>query len=143
MDVYVFKSFCLAQLNYAVKVGDVAVNAARGEQSHEVKVASVFDSVVNCVYDRFVILELVVVDCFCDSGELLIYDSARADIGVTYLAVAHLTVGKSDVHSGSADLSKRVFLKEPVKIRGVSRKDCACFFLALLCNSKAVQNHKN
>ena len=120
----------------------MAVDAAVGEQAHQVQGAVICERLVHRRDDRLVVLELVVVDGLGDSGQLLIDDSACADVGVTDLAVAHLTVGETDVHARRADLGQRVFLEESVEIRRVRRENGVRLFLALFADAEAVKNHQ-
>ena len=52
---------------------------------------------------------------------LLINHAARAYVGVTDLAVAHLSIRKTDIHARSADLRVRIHLDELIEIGGFGR----------------------
>ena len=99
----------------------VAVNAAVTHETHEMKGGAVLFAVFHCADKRLILKKVAVLNGLCDSCELLINNAACADVCVTDLAVAHLTVRKTDVHSGSADIGYRVFAHEAVKVRLVSR----------------------
>ena len=139
VNIYLCETLCLRELKDSVKVSDVAVNAARGHKSHQVETRVVLERLVHSVDDSLVLAELAVVDSLCDSGELLINNSARADVGVTDLAVAHLTVGETYVKTRSADLREGVLAEENVKIGSV----CGGNGVSLGgSNAEAVQYHK-
>ena len=53
--------------------------------------------------------------------ELLIHNAAGAYIGVTDLAVAHLSVGQTDIKTRCADICHRIFREYSVKIRFLRR----------------------
>ena len=63
----------------------------------------------------FVLKEIALFNCFCDAGELLIHDSASADIGVAHLAVSHLSIRQAYVEAGSADLGHGIFRKKTIQ----------------------------
>ncbi len=107
------------------------------------QVAAVLKGVVDSRYDLFVVLELVVVDGFGDAGQLLIDDSARADVGMSNLTVAHLTVGQTNVHARGADLGHRILLEQLVDVGRVGGENGVCLFLALFAAAEAVKNHQD
>ena len=94
----------------------MAVNAAVAHESHEVQGAAVCLAVFHSALEGFVVKEIAVLNGLGDAGKLLIDDATRAHIGVTDLAVSHLSVGKSYCHAGRADGGVGVFRKEFVKI---------------------------
>ena len=142
MNINVLKTFLFGEFQNAVEVSHMAVNAAGGEQAHKVERSALVQGVVHSGNDSLVVLKLVLVYCFGNSCELLINDSACADVGVTNLAVTHLTVGQTNVHTRSADLSERILGKELVDVRGVCGKNGVSLFLALFAHAEAVKNHK-
>ena len=97
VDVYLLKTSALSQLEDAVHMCVVAVHAARRQQTEEMQRAVVLDSVVDSLVHSLVIEEVAVLDSLGDAGQLLIYYPARAHVGVADLAVAHLSVGQTDV----------------------------------------------
>ena len=105
----------------------VAVNAAVAHKTHEVKGGAVLFAVFHCADKGFILKKVAVLNGLCNSCQLLINNAACADVCVTDLAVAHLTVRKTDVHSGSADIGYRVFAHEAVKVRLVSRGNGVAF----------------
>ena len=98
----------------------MAVNAAVGKKAHQMKRRAVLLAVFNRSDKRLVCKEVTVTNGFCNSCKLLINNSARADVGVSNLAVAHLSVGKTNVHTRSADECVGIGCKELVNVR------CAC-----------------
>ena len=100
-------------------MGHVAVDAARRKQTHEVQRGALFLCILHRGGQRGILKEIAVLNGFCDLDELLVDDSARADIGVADLGIAHLPVRQTDIEPGGADDRVRVFREVPVKIRGV------------------------
>ena len=116
------------------------MNAAVGKKSHKVESSAVFKRLVHCRNNSLVVLELVLIYSLCDSCKLLINDSACTDVGVTNLGVTHLTVGKTNVHTRSANLSKGIFGKKLINVRFICGFDSVAAFG---CNTETVKNHKN
>ncbi len=80
-----------------------------------------FKAVVHGSKQHGIFKEISVGYGFGYTGELLINHAARAYVGVTDLAVAHLSVGKTDIHARSADLRVRIHLDELIEIGGFGR----------------------
>ena len=122
-------------------VVDVRMHAAVGQQTEDVQGGIEPLALVDRAHQRFVFEEITVLNGLGDAGQLLIHDAARADIGVTDLGVAHLTVRQADIQTGSADIGHRVFLKDLVQIRRVRRLDrIALLFIAM---AEAVHNDQS
>ena len=94
------------------------------------KGASGFFAAFHSGGESFIFKEISLLDGFGDAGELLINNAAGADIGMPYLAVAHLPVRQADIHAGSADPRNGVGGKNPVNIGLVRRLDGVALFLA-------------
>ena len=71
----------------------VAVDATVGEQADEMQCLAVRRSVLYRAQKGRIFKKTAVLDVFGDAGELLIHDTACADVRVAHLAVAHLAVG--------------------------------------------------
>ena len=97
----------------------VAMNAAIGHQTHQVKCRAVLFAVFHCTDKSLVFKKVSVLNGLRNSCQFLIHNTAGTDVGVTDLAVAHLTVGQTNVHAGSTDIGHRVFTHQLVKIRRV------------------------
>ena len=139
MDVNLLQAVTLGQLHKAVKMGDVAVHAAVGEQADQVQSGVVFLRVFHGGEERLVLKEGAVLDRLRDAGQLLIHDAARADVRVADFTVAHLAVRQAHVHTGRADLGQRVRGKQAVKVRFLGRGDRVPLRRG---NAEAVEDHK-
>ena len=105
----------LRHLEQTEHVGYMAVDAAVGQQARHVQRLAVVRGVPHRLAQRLVLEERAVLDRLGYLDQVLIYDPSGADIGVTDLGVAHLTVGQTDPQTGSLYLSVRVFRPKLVK----------------------------
>ena len=113
VNVNLVKSLSLCHFKKSEKMLNMAVNAAVGEKTDKVESRTVLLAVFAGVKERLILEEIAVLNGLGDFDEHLINNTSCADVCMTYLAVTHLTVGETDVKSGSADRSERVFLKNP------------------------------
>ena len=67
--------------------------------------------------------------------ELLIHNAARAYIGVADLAVAHLSVGQTDIETRCADICHRIFREYSVEIRLLRRGDSVAVGVGILAEA--------
>ena len=116
MHINLTEAVLLSHFHNGVEMGDVAVNAAVTHKTHKVQSTAVCLAVFHCALESLIVKEIAVLDGLGNSGQFLVDDSAGAHVGVTDFAVAHLSVGKTDRHSRSADGGVGVFRKEFVKI---------------------------
>ena len=120
-------------------MGVVAVNAAGGEQTEQMQGAIVCLAVVDRLVHRLVLEEIAVFDGLGDAGELLVYDAARAHVGVADLAVTHLTVRQTDIETRRADHGNGIFEEQLVKMRRARIVDGVA---VLGSDTKAVHNNQ-
>ena len=122
-------------------MGDVAVHAAVGEQTHDVQSLTVGLGVFDGLDIDLVFKELAGLDLLGDLRQDLEYHATGANVGVTHLGVAHLALGQAHVKSGGLQLGAGILGKELVKIgllglgngvAGSGRRD-----------AETVQNDKN
>ena len=92
MDVNILYAAALCQLQQRIQMLVVAVDAAVGEQADEMQCLTVRRSVLYCAQQGRIFKKAAVLDVFGDASELLIHDTACADVRVAHLAVAHLAV---------------------------------------------------
>ena len=92
------------------------VHAAGAHETHEVKGLVGSGAIVHSLDEDLVLLEGTVLDGVVDTRELLEDDAAGADVEVTDLGVAHLTVGQADVLAGSTEGGMRI-----VRIQAVDK----------------------
>ena len=117
MHINLTEAVLLSHFHNGVEMGDVAVNAAVTHKTHKVQSTAVCLAVFHCALESLIVKEIAVLDGLGNSGQFLVDDSAGAHVGVTDFAVAHLSVGKSDSHSRSADGGVGAFREEFIKIR--------------------------
>ena len=78
----------LRQPQQGEQVLQVGVDAAVGQQAHQVQGGPPFPAVLHGLQIGRVLEELPAVDVPADVGQVLEYHPARADVGVAHLAVA-------------------------------------------------------
>ena len=93
------QALALGHLQDGKDVGDVAVDAAVGQQPHHMEGGAVLSAVVHGLQIGGVFEEVAVGDGLGDAGQVLEDHAARADVGVAHLAVAHLAVGQAHVQA--------------------------------------------
>ena len=94
------------------EMGDVAVDAAVGEQAPEVELLAVVARAVHGLDEGGIFEEVALLDRLGDLGEVLIDDAARADVEVPDLRVPHLPVGEPYGEPARAELGGGVGLSE-------------------------------
>ena len=120
-------------------MGDVAVNTAVREKSEQMQCGIVCFCILNSLYQLFILEEIAVLDCFCDSGQLLIYNAACAHVQMAYLRVTHLSVRKT--YSKSAGLSFYVRALAHQLVHNRSFRFADSVMLAFVIQSISVKNH--
>ena len=101
--IYLGQTFPLCHFQQSVQVRNVAVHAARREQTHQVQSSSLFFASIHCCGNCRIFEELAVLNILCNLYQHLINDSAGTDVGVTNFRVAHLTVRKTNVQPAGTD----------------------------------------
>ena len=99
-------------------VGDVAVDAAVGQQAEDVQRAVPLLAVVHGLNIGLILKEGAVLNGLGDPGQILEHHPARADVGVTHLGVAHLPLRQAHVHAGGRQLAAGVLGKDLVQVGG-------------------------
>ena len=97
-------------------MAQVAVDAAGGQQTHNVQGLAVCLGVLHGLDIDGVFKEFAVCDLLAHLGQDLEHHTACADIGVAHLGVAHLPLGQTHVQPGGGQGGAGVLGKEPVKI---------------------------
>ena len=103
---------------------DVAVNAAGAEQTHQVNRLARVDCRTHIAHQHIVFLHRAIHDGLGDQRQLLIDNAARAHVGMTDLAVAHLPLRKTDSHAGRLNGGIRIVFKQLIEVRLFRRNDC-------------------
>ena len=112
VDIHFLQPAALRQLHQPEQVVDVAVDAAVGQQPHQVQRRIVRFAVFHRGAQRFVIKKVAVADRFGDAHQHLVHHAAGTDVGVADFAVAHLAVRQTDVQPRRADGGVRIFRKQ-------------------------------
>ena len=116
------------------------VNAAITCQSHEMQLLAVLLSVSVCSHDLRILHDRAVLAGAVNLHEILIYDASGSDIEVSYLRVAHLSVGKTYVLAACLKLRVSRNSREIIQIR--CRRVVDNITVAMLSDSPSVENHQ-
>ena len=105
------------QLEAGDEVAHVAVHAAPGDQAHEVQPAPPPRGLGARLAQDAVLEEAAVLDGEADAREVLVDDTAGADVEVADLGVAHLARRQSHGRAGGVEHAVRVLRQQPVEDR--------------------------
>ena len=94
----------------------VAVHAAVRRKPHQVKSGVILFYVVYSDFERLVFEKFARFNRVVYERNILIHNSARAEVEMPHLAVAHLTCGKSHGFAARFDLSVRILFHYGVEI---------------------------
>jgi hypothetical protein len=83
------------QLEAGLEVVEAGVDAAVGDQAHQVERAAVRLGAAAGLHQRVVLEEGAVLDGAVDADQVLVDDPAAAEVGVAHLGVAHLPLGQA------------------------------------------------
>ena len=103
------------------------------------KIGIVLDAIVDGLIQLGILKEITVLDQLCDLGEILVDDTACADVHVTDLRVTHLSVGKTDKHTGGIAFYKRVLCLKRIHHRCLRHGNCIA--ILTLADAIAVKYH--
>ena len=140
VDVHPAQPPLPGHLQQGEDVGDVAVDAAVGQQAHDVEGAAALLAVVHGLDIGLVLKEAAVLDGPADAGEILEHHPAGADVGVTHLGVAHLALGQTHVQTGGRQLAAGILRKNSIQIWLAGSGDGIA--LLLLRQAKAIHNNQ-
>ena len=114
-------------------------DAAVGQETEDVQGGIEPLALVDGAHQSRVLEEIAVLDCFCDSGQLLVYNAACAHVQMAYLRVTHLSVRKT--YSKSAGLSFYVRALAHQLVHNRSFRFADSVMLAFVIQSISVKNH--
>ncbi len=127
VDINRFHPLALTQLQQSVKMRVVAVDAAVGQQAHQMNgAAGGFCPAAGFCQGR-VFKKISVFNGFGNAGQLLVNNPACADVGMPHLAVAHLSVGQAHVQTRAADGPPRALLHQLVHHRRFGQSNGVVF----------------
>ena len=115
------------------------VYATVGGQSHEVNALALLLGVGESGDDFLVLQDAAVSASAVNLHQVLINDAAGADVEVTYLGVAHLSVGQAYVLAACLELRMRIVSQQAVPVGSGSHGDYIVFLT--VANAPTVQNH--
>ena len=116
-----FEFVTLSEFKQRIKVFHRAVDPAGRDETHEMERPAVDLKFFDCLFKHRIFKETAVFYRSVYLGEILIDDSACADVRVTYFAVSHLTFRQSDVKSARRELTLRRRSQKFIDIRRFSR----------------------
>ena len=116
------------------------VHAASARQAHDVQGLAVLLGVGVGIDDLGILQDRAVLDALVDFHQVLIDNTTAADVQVTYLAVAHLSVGQTHILAASLERAVRIGRTQEVKIR--SRGTINCIAVTFGTLAPTVQNHQ-
>ena len=122
-------------------MGDVAVYAAVGKQSEQMKrgFRSLLQFFTACK-KGFILEEIAVLDFFGDTGQLLVHDAACTHVQMTYLRVSHLALRKTYSHSAGHDLLHTGYSAISLSMTGVFASFYGISFYSIV-ESVTIENH--
>ena len=140
MNVDLLKPMTLCQLQKAVNMGVVAVYAAVGYKTVHMEGGILCLCILYCLYQCLVFKKYTILNLLGDTRQLLVYNTARAHIQMSYLGVAHLSVGKPYGQSACIALHEGILCHQLIHYRCL----CLGYRIAVcsLIQAVAVQNHQ-
>ena len=115
MDIDLFQSLALGHLQKGKEVVQMGVDATVGQKAHQVQGSTLFQAGVHGVIVGGILKERAVTDGLGDAGQILEHHTARADVGVAHLAVAHLPVRQAHIQAGGPEGGMGIFLEELIQ----------------------------
>ena len=97
----------------------MGVDAAVRQQTQQVEAGILGEALVHSLIVGGDGEETAVLDGEGDAGQILKHHAAAADVGVTHLAVAHLTIGQTNVKTAGAEGGVGILGKETIQHGGV------------------------
>ncbi len=141
MDKNLFQSRAFRQPQKGIQMCIMAVYAAIGKQAAEMQCGIIFPTMLHSRQKLRVFIEIPVLNGFRDAGQFLINNTARADIQVADLGIAHLALRQADSAAAGVAFYAGVFFQYPVQHRGI------CLFngvaVCFIIDAEAVQYHQN
>ena len=138
VNIHLRQTLAFCHFQQSVQMRNMAVNAARREQTHQVQCSSLFLAGIYSSRNCWIFKELSVFNVLCDLYQHLINNAACADVGVSYFRVAHLTIRQTYVQTACADQCIRS-LHEFVQVRFL----CSMDRIAVIAGIVAKSIHDN
>ncbi len=116
------------------------VHAAVGCQAHQVQCLARLAGVFVGSLDLGIVQDSAALDSLVDFHQVLVHDTARADIEVTHLGVAHLAVGQTHALAAGEQLRVGIGLEQMIPVGSRSRVDCVG--MGMVAQSPAIENYQ-
>ena len=117
MDIDLLNAALLSHIERRKDVVQVAVHAAGGEKPHDVQRVAAVLGIVHSLDIHGVLEELAVLDLLAYLGQDLEHDAARADVRVSDLGVAHLSLRQADLKAACLELGVGILAEQFIQIR--------------------------
>ena len=137
VDEHVLRTQRNRRVDETVKMRLHRVNTAIRQQSRQVNRAALFHG----IYERLIRLQLVPRNRFADARDVLFDDSARSDIEMSDLGIAHLIARQTDRAARGLERRPGRLAKQPVEARRIRLGDRVRF--DLLPTAKAVEDDQD
>ena len=141
MHVNLLQAVTLGHFQKAEEMLDVGMHAAIGQKAHEMQGAVMIQRVLHGVLQGLFFEENAVLNVLGDLHQHLVNHAARADVGVSHLGIAHLTIGQAHVQAGSADAGIGIFRLQRVDI-GRALGENGVGFHIIVADAETIQNQK-
>ncbi len=116
------------------------VNPAVGDQAHEMHSHAFVARVLERLHHFRILHDGTVAAGAVDFHEVLVHDPSRADVEVSHLAVAHLSVGQTHVFAARKQFGVRVVRREGVDVFGMRLKNHVILFVVAV--APTVEDHQ-
>ncbi|MNJ66577.1 hypothetical protein D3C77_626660 [compost metagenome] len=90
MDIDLVHLFLLGKVEHREQMVNMAVYAAVREKPVQVKLLPVSLRAAYSIHQSLILKKFAFADRFGNPGQVLVHDTSRTDVQVTYLGVAHL-----------------------------------------------------
>ncbi len=119
----------------------MAVYATVGHKPVHMEGAAMLLYIFTCRKKRRVLKEIPILDCLCNLGKILIYDTTCAHVQMSHLGISHLPVRKPDCKAAGISFYERALGHQLVHDRSLALQNGISF--CLLIQPITIQNHQH
>ena len=123
MNIYLGQSLLLRHLKQSVEMLDVRMYTTVRKKSPQMQVRIILLAVVHSCKQSLILEEIAILDCLCNSGQILINNTAGTDVHMSNLRVSHLSIRKTNSKSGSSAFNKRALLHQFIHYRSICHRN--------------------
>ena len=127
MNEDAINTLLLGHFQERIKMIDVRVNAAVGDEPEDVQAAATRTCVLHSGEQDRVLEELAVLDHQIDAGDVHVHDASGAYVEMADFAVAHLPIRQADVLAAGMNQGIRIFAEQAVVIGFAGQRDGISF----------------